>query len=105
MTIPKSGVQELAIRAHEMGAGVLRGSLQRLSEERGWAIGNMHLRDWLARYEGEDVILIAVATGKEQALTTETCRTCGREYKGSQCPYCRETRERLRGRRHRSRDQ
>jgi rubrerythrin len=104
MTIPKSGVQELAVRAHEMGAGVLRGSLQRLSEERGWAIGNVHLRDWLARYEDQDVILIAVAAGEARALATKTCRTCGREYKGSQCPHCRETRERLRGKRHRGRD-
>ena len=98
MTIPKSGVQELAIRAHEMGASVLRGSLQRLDEGRGWAIGNVHLRDWLARHEGRDLILIAAVVGEGQYLTTKTCRTCGREYKGSECPHCREVRERLRGR-------
>jgi hypothetical protein len=99
MTIPKSGVQELAIRAHETGAGVLRGSLQRLSEERGWSVGNVHLRDWLARYEGRDLILIAAVIGEEKELPAKTCRTCGREYSGSECPYCREARERLRGRR------
>jgi len=98
MTIPKSGVQELAIRAHEMGASVLRGSLQRLDEERGWAIGKVHLRDWLAGYEGRDLILIAAVIGEEQEPAVETCGTCGREYSGSECPYCREARERLRGR-------
>jgi hypothetical protein len=45
MTVLKSGIRELAIKAHEMGAGVLRGPLQRLDEERGWAVGNVHLRD------------------------------------------------------------
>jgi hypothetical protein len=99
MTIPKSGVQELAIRAHEMGASVLRGSLQRLDEERGWAVGKIHLRDWLARYEGQDLILIAAAIGEGPASPTKTCGTCGREYSGSECPYCREARARLRGRR------
>ena len=99
MTIPKSDVQELAIRAHEMGASVLRGSLQRLDAERGWTVGDIHLRDWLARYAGRDLILIAVAIGDEKELPTRTCGTCGREYTGSRCPYCREARERLRGRR------
>jgi len=99
MTIPKSDVQELAVRAHEMGASVLRGSLQRLDEERGWAVGSIHLRDWLARYKGRDLILIAAVIGEEQESPDKTCRTCGREYSGSECPYCREARERLRGRR------
>jgi hypothetical protein len=99
MTIPKSDVQQLAIRAYEMGATVLRGSLQRLDEERGWAIGNVHLRDWLARYAGRDLILIAAVIGEEQEAPAQTCRTCGREYSGSECPYCREARQRLRGRR------
>ena len=74
MTIPKSGVQELAIKAHEMGASVLRGSLQRLDEERGWAVGNTHLRDWLARYEGRDLILIAAVIGEEKEVPARTCR-------------------------------
>ena len=99
MTIPKSGVQELASKAHEMGASVLRGSLQRLDGERGWAMGNVHLRDWLARYEGQDLLLIVAVIGEEQEPLTKTCKTCGREYIGSECPYCREVRERLRGRR------
>ncbi len=98
MTIPKSSVQELTNRAHEMGADVLRGPLQRLDEEGGWAIGNIHLMDWLARYEGRDLILIAAVIGEEQELLTKTCGTCGREYSGRECPYCREARERLRGR-------
>jgi len=97
MSIPKSDIQELALKAHEMGAGVLRGPLQRLGEEREWAIGEIHLRDWLAKYEGQDVVLIAAAIGEEQEPATKTCGICGREYSGSECPYCREARERLRG--------
>ncbi|MBM4465705.1 MAG: hypothetical protein FJ014_09175 [Chloroflexi bacterium] len=99
MTIPKPSVQELAIKAHEMGASVLRGPLQRLDEDRGWAVGNIHLRDWLARYDGRDLMLIVAVIGEEQEPTTRNCGTCGREYSGSECPYCREARERLRGRR------
>lgn len=99
MTIPKPNVQELATRAHEMGAGVLRGPLQRLDEERGWAVGNIHLRDWLTRYAGRDLILIVAVVGEGDESLLKTCRTCGREYSGSECPYCREARERLRGRR------
>lgn len=99
MTIPKSSVQELATRAYEMGAGVLRGPLQRLDEERGWAIGNVHLRDWLARYEGRELVLIAAVIGEGPEAVKKTCGTCGREYSGSECPYCREARERLRGKR------
>jgi hypothetical protein len=99
MTVSKSSVQELAIRAHEMGAGVLRGPLQRLDEERGWAVGGVHLRDWLARYEDRDLILITAVIGEGQEPAKKTCGTCGREYTGSECPYCREARERLRGRR------
>ncbi|MBC8265231.1 MAG: hypothetical protein H8E47_14040 [Anaerolineales bacterium] len=99
MTIPKSDVQGLAIRAHEMGASVLRGSLQRLDEERGWTVGGVHLRDWLARHEGQDLVLIAAVVEEAQEPPAKTCRTCGREYSGSQCPYCREARERLRSKR------
>jgi len=99
MTVPKSNIQELAIRAHEMGASVLRGPLQRLEEGSGWAIGDMHVSDWLARYKGQDLLLIVAVIGEEQEPLAKTCKTCGREYIGSECPYCREVRERLRGRR------
>jgi hypothetical protein len=99
MTIPKSSVQELAIRAYEMGADVLRGPLQRLDEEKEWAVGGVHLTDWLSKYEGRELILITAVIGEGQEPATKTCRTCGREYSGSQCPYCREARDRLRGRR------
>jgi hypothetical protein len=99
MAIPKSSVQELATKAHEMGADVLRGPLQRLDEEGCWTIGNIHLKDWLARYESRDLILIAAVVGEGQEPAKNTCGTCGREYIGHECPYCREVRERLRGRR------
>ncbi len=99
ITVPKSGIQELANKAHEMGASVIRGPLRRLDEGSGWAIGDIHVSDWLARYEGQDLLLIVAVIGEEQEPPMKTCKTCGREYRGSECPYCREIRERLRGRR------
>ncbi len=99
MTVSKSDIQELATRAHEMGANVLRGPLQRSDENREWVIGDAHLHEWLARYEGQNLLLIVAVIREEQESLAKTCKTCGREYHGSECPYCREARERLRGRR------
>jgi hypothetical protein len=34
----------------------------------------------------------------ERPIDPRTCRTCGREYYGIECPHCRDARIRLRGR-------
>jgi hypothetical protein len=91
--------RDLATRAYEMGAAVLRGELAR-QEPDGWAIDGQPVTEWLAEYEGQEVYLIAIASDARSAPTVirRTCRTCGRDYEGSECPHCREARLRLRGR-------
>jgi hypothetical protein len=91
--------RELATRAYEMGASVLRGELTRHGAG-GWAVDGQLVAEWLADLEGQQVYLIAIgdqaAAGQE--AVRRTCHTCGREYEGQECPYCREARLRLRGR-------
>ncbi len=94
-----SSARDLATRAHEMGASILRGQLVR-QDAGAWAVDGQSVTDWLAEFEGQQVFLIAVASDARAAPTAvkRTCRTCGRDYEGRECPYCREARLRLRGR-------
>jgi hypothetical protein len=93
-----SSARELATRAHEMGALILRGQLVRHDSD--WAVDGRSVGEWLAEFEGRQVYLIAVASDAKSAPASvkRTCRTCGRDYEGDECPYCREARIRLRGR-------
>lgn len=94
-----SSARELATRAHEMGASILRGELARHGSD-DWAVDGLSVAEWLTEFEGQKVYLIAVAadTRSESAAVKHTCHTCGRDYEGNECPYCREARLRLRGR-------
>ena len=87
------------MRAYEMGAAVLRGELARQDPDN-WAVDGQPVTEWLAEYEGQQVYLIAIAVNAKSTPTVvqRTCRTCGRDYEGSECPYCREAWLRLRGR-------
>jgi len=93
-----SSARELAARAHEIGASVLRGQLARHNSD--WIVDDTPLAKWLAEFEGRQVFLIAIASDarSEPNVVKRTCRTCGRDYEGTECPYCREARIRLRGR-------
>lgn len=99
MLTQMSGARDLATRAHEMGASILRGELER-QEPGDWAIGGQPVAEWLTDFEGRQVYLIAIATDARSAAVAgkRTCHTCGRDYEGPECPYCREARIRLRGR-------
>ncbi len=94
-----SNARDLATRAYEMGASILRGELAR-HDSGDWAVDGQPVAEWLAEYKGRQVYLIAIATdaSSEPGTVKRTCRTCGRDYEGSECPYCREARLRLRGR-------
>ena len=94
-----SNARDLATRAYEMGASILRGELAR-HDSGDWAVDGQPVAEWLAEYKGRQVYLIAIATDAESEPTVvkRTCHTCGRDYEGSECPYCREARLRLRGR-------
>lgn len=94
--ISKSDAQELASQAIDMGAGALRGVLHR-GEAGEWIVGNTDMNTWLGRYEGFELILLAVPIGEGRTPDMKTCRTCGREYEGDVCPHCQEARKRLRG--------
>ena len=94
--ISKSDAQELASQAIDMGAGALRGFLHR-DEAGEWVVGSTDVNAWLGRYEGFELILLAVPIGERGTPGMKTCRTCGREYEGDVCPHCQTARKRLRG--------
>ena len=94
--VSKSDVQALASRAIDMGAGALRGFLHR-GEAGEWIVGGTDVNVWLGRYEGFELILLALPIGERGTPSMKTCRTCGREYEGDVCPHCQTARKRLRG--------
>ena len=94
--ISKSDAQELASQAMDMGAGALRGFVHR-GEAEEWIVGSTDVNTWLGRYEGFELILLAVPIGERGTAEVKTCRTCGREYEGDACPHCQTARKRLRG--------
>lgn len=93
--IPKDSARQLGTLALEMGADVLRGPLERRDD--GWAVGDTDLGEWLEKYQGYELILVA-ASISEITYQLKTCGVCGREHEGKVCPYCQEVRRRLRGR-------
>ncbi|RMF26929.1 MAG: hypothetical protein D6759_18660 [Chloroflexi bacterium] len=97
MSIHKANVFELAAAAYEMEAGVLQGVLTR-AQDGSWRVGEVTLDEWLSRYNGHELVLIAASLSEEREYDVQVCQTCGREYVGSTCPYCRSTWRRLRGR-------
>ena len=96
--VRKAAVRELAAGAYELGAGVLSGELHRRSADGEWVIGDIELNAWLERFAGQEVYLITASLQDDRPLPTKTCRTCGTEYTGVECPRCRDARIRLRGR-------
>ncbi len=93
----KASIRELASAAYELDSGVIEGPLQR-GEDGAWTIGQAALNTWLARYANQNVVLIVAPLDDERPIEPKTCRTCGSEYTGVECPRCREARIRLRGR-------
>ncbi len=94
MPISSITARELANRAYDVGASVLRGPLA--SDGGRLTIGDVDLWEWLKQHVGHEVILVAASIGETEGQR-RTCRICGREYEGLECPHCRETRLRLRG--------
>jgi hypothetical protein len=93
----KASIRQLASDAYQLEGRTVQGDLHRNPENGRWMVGDVALNEWLARNKGQDVTLILVPTESQQPMEKKTCRTCGREYIGSHCPYCREVRFRLRG--------
>jgi len=94
MPIPSTTARQLATRAYDVGASVLRGQL--VSDGGRLTIGDVELQEWLREHVDHEVILVAASIGEAEGRR-RTCRICGREYKGLECPHCRDARLRLRG--------
>jgi hypothetical protein len=94
----KASIRELTQAAATLDGHFVQGVLHRDAESGAWMIGSTELGTWLARYEGEEVSLILLSMEEDRPLEKRTCRTCGRDYSGYECPHCREIRYRLRGR-------
>ena len=94
----KANIRELASAAYELDSGVVEGHLYRTAEDGQWMIADVELNEWLARYDGQEIVLIVASLDDDRPLPSKVCRTCGTEYGGIECPRCREARIRLRGR-------
>ena len=95
MSMRKAAVLELATNAYEIDADVKRGLFAKIDGR--WTVAGEDLEQWLVRFNGQEVVLIAASLNDERALDPRTCRRCGREYVGMECPHCRAARVRLRG--------
>ncbi len=94
----RASVRELTSAAYELGSGVVEGRLRRSPEDGRWMIGEVRLNEWLAQYDGLEVALTISSLEDDRPMPPKVCRTCGAEYRGVECPRCREARIRLRGR-------
>jgi hypothetical protein len=94
----KASIRELTSAAYELESGVVEGRLHRSAEDNRWMVGETKLNEWLARYDGQEVVLIVSSLDDERPIPPKTCRTCGTDYVGAYCPRCRSARIRLRGR-------
>jgi hypothetical protein len=94
----KASIRDLTQAAGNLGGRFTQGVLHKDPETDTWMVGSTPLDEWLARHEDEEVTMIMLAMEDDRPLESRTCRTCGREYVGYECPHCREIRYRLRGR-------
>ncbi len=97
MSVRKASVLELATAAYDLDANVMRGRLIK-SPDGSWSITGVDVAGWLAKLEGQEIVLIAASLDDTREVSPRTCPRCGREYTGAYCPHCREARLRLRGR-------
>ncbi|NLE45465.1 MAG: hypothetical protein GX620_12155 [Chloroflexi bacterium] len=93
----KASIRQLSASAYEMGLSVVQGRLRR-DVNGGWTLDGRQVDEWLAEYEGQDLVVIVASMDDDRPMPGKTCRTCGTEYVGIECPHCREARRRLRGR-------
>jgi rubrerythrin len=95
--IRRADALRLASTARELGAEVLRGTLEQ-NEDGRWMVSYIEVESWLSRHAGQEMVLAAAAIDQEAPVAyTRVCRTCGNEYEGRTCPHCEAVRRRLRG--------
>jgi len=93
----KASIRELTTAAYELDSSVVEGHLHRSAEDSRWMVGEARLNEWLAKYDGQEIVLIAASLEDDRPIPLKICRTCGNDYVGIECPRCREVRIRLRG--------
>ncbi len=93
----KASIRELASAAYELDSAVVEGRLHRSAEDGHWAVNGAQLNEWLAKYDGQEIVLIVASLEDDRPVPSRVCRTCGTDYRGIECPRCREARIRLRG--------
>jgi hypothetical protein len=96
-TIRRAAILKLATAAYEMDLDVFNGRLTQDDQGR-WRINGRDIIAWLNDHANEDVVLVMGSLADERPVETRTCRTCGRDYTELECPHCRASRIRLRGR-------
>jgi len=94
--VRRSIILKLSAAAYEMDLDVANGLLSRAEDGR-WLIGGHDLDEWLSEHEGQEIAIILGSLEDDRPVQTRTCRTCGRDYTDLECPYCRASRIRLRG--------
>ncbi len=95
--IRKADIRRLATEAYKLDGRTLEGMLRRDPVDGRLTINGVTIEEWLARDEGQEISLLLIPVESAQPMDVQTCNTCGRDYRGSSCPYCREVRYRLRG--------
>jgi len=95
-SIRRAAILNFASRAYEMDLSVANGTVVRDKDGR-WHIGHLDLDSWLAKHEGEEMVLVLGSLEDERPIEVRTCGTCGRDYAELECPHCRASRYRLRG--------
>lgn len=93
----RAAILKLASAAYEMDLAVLNGVLKRDGSGR-WQLSSRDIEGWLAKHEGEEVVLVLGSLADDRPVAVRTCLTCGRDYAELECPHCRANRVRLRGR-------
>ncbi len=93
----RAAIYKLAAAAQEMDLDALHGRLQQDSQGQWW-VGSLSLEQWLQKYAGQELILVFGSLDDNREVEVRTCRTCGRDYQGLECPTCLDNRKRLRGR-------
>jgi len=95
--IRKADIRRLTTEAFKLDGRSLEGILRRDTLNGQFSINGIAIDEWLAREENKEVSLLLIPSESDRPMETQTCNTCGREYSGASCPYCREVRYRLRG--------
>jgi hypothetical protein len=95
-TIRRATILKLAAAAYELDLDVFNGAVTRGEGDR-WLVDKRNVASLLADHEGEELVLILGSLEDDRPVQIRTCLTCGRDYTDGECPYCRESRIRLRG--------